>query len=102
MDNCFCTPILQRPLELGADLVMHSATKFIDGQGRVLGGATVGRKDLIDEIYAFSRSAGPAISPFNAWVLSKSLETLSVRCDRQCENALKLATFLLSSHFSPI
>ncbi|MCL4164100.1 UNVERIFIED_CONTAM: hypothetical protein GTU68_062768 [Idotea baltica] len=73
---------------------MHSATKFIDGQGRVLGGVTVGRKDLIDEIYAFSRSTGPAMSPFNAWVLSKSLETLAVRMDRHCDNALKLAQFL--------
>ena len=74
--------------------MIHSATKLIDGQGRVLGGATVGRKDLIDEIYTFCRSAGPAMSPFNAWVLSKSLETLAVRVDRHCENALKLAQYL--------
>ncbi|HEY9116775.1 MAG TPA: O-succinylhomoserine sulfhydrylase [Roseivirga sp.] len=94
VDNCFATPYLQRPIEFGADLVIHSATKFIDGQGRVLGGAAVGRKDLIEEIYAFSRSAGPALSPFNAWVLSKSLETLAVRMDRHCDNALKLAEFL--------
>ena len=94
VDNCFATPYLQQPIKYGADLVIHSATKFIDGQGRVLGGATVGRKDLIDEIYAFSRSAGPAISPFNAWVLSKSLETLAVRMDRHCDNALALAQYL--------
>lgn len=94
VDNCFATPYLQQPIKYGADLVIHSATKFIDGQGRVLGGATVGRKDLIDEIYAFSRSAGPAISPFNAWVLSKSLETLAVRMDRHCDNAFALAQFL--------
>ncbi len=94
VDNCFATPYLQQPMKFGADLVIHSATKFIDGQGRVLGGATVGRKDLIEEIYAFSRSAGPALSPFNAWVLSKSLETLAVRMDRHCDNALKLAEFL--------
>lgn len=94
VDNCFATPYLQKPIEFGADIVIHSATKFIDGQGRVLGGATLGRKDIIEEIYAFSRSAGPALSPFNAWVLSKSLETLAVRMDRHCENALKLAEFL--------
>ena len=96
VDNCFATPYLQRPIEYGADLVIHSATKFIDGQGRVLGGVTVGKKELIDEIYAFGRSTGPALSPFNAWVLSKSLETLAVRMDRHCENALKLAQFLES------
>lgn len=94
VDNCFATPYLQQPIKYGADLVIHSATKFIDGQGRVLGGVTVGRKDLVDEIYAFSRSTGPAMSPFNAWVLSKSLETLAVRMDRHCDNALKLAQFL--------
>ena len=94
VDNCFATPYLQQPIKFGADLVIHSATKFIDGQGRVMGGITVGRKDLIEEIYAFSRSTGPALSPFNAWVLSKSLETLAVRMDRHCENALKLAEFL--------
>jgi len=97
VDNCFATPYLQRPIAFGADLVIHSATKFIDGQGRVLGGVTVGRKDLIDEIYAFSRSTGPAMSPFNAWILSKSLETLAVRMDRHCSNALALSEFL-SSH----
>lgn len=97
VDNCFATPYLQKPIVFGADIVIHSATKFIDGQGRVLGGITVGRKDLIDEIYAFSRSTGPAMSPFNAWVLSKSLETLAVRMDRHCENALKLGQFLESN-----
>lgn len=94
VDNCFATPYLQQPIKYGADLVIHSATKFIDGQGRVLGGVAVGKKALIDEIYAFSRSTGPAMSPFNAWVLSKSLETLAVRMDRHCDNALKLAEFL--------
>jgi len=91
IDNCFATPYLQQPIKFGADLVIHSATKLIDGQGRVLGGVTVGRKDLIQKIYLFSRNTGPALSPFNAWVLSKSLETLSVRVDRHCENALKVA-----------
>ncbi len=94
IDNCFATPYLQQPIKFGADLVIHSATKLIDGQGRVLGGITVGSKELIREIYLFSRLTGPSLSPFNAWVLSKSLETLAVRCDRQCANALKLATFL--------
>jgi O-succinylhomoserine sulfhydrylase len=94
VDNCFATPYLQQPITFGADLVIHSATKFIDGQGRVLGGVTVGKKELIDQVYAFSRSTGPAMSPFNAWVLSKSLETLAVRMDRHCDNALKLGQFL--------
>jgi len=94
IDNCFATPYLQNPIEFGADLVIHSATKLIDGQGRVLGGVTVGRADLIEEIYLFSRNTGPALSPFNAWVLSKSLETLAVRLDRHCENALKVAEYL--------
>ena len=94
IDNCFATPYLQQPLKFGADLSIHSATKFMDGQGRVLGGVVVGRKDLIREIYLFSRNTGPALSPFNAWMLSKSLETLAVRMDRHCENALKLASFL--------
>lgn len=94
VDNCFATPYLQQPVKYGADLITHSATKFIDGQGRVLGGAVCGRKDLIKEIYLFCRNTGPAISPFNAWVLSKSLETLAVRMDRHCENALKLAEHL--------
>ncbi|MBL7472436.1 trans-sulfuration enzyme family protein [Robertkochia sediminum] len=94
IDNCFATPYLQQPIKFGADLVIHSATKLIDGQGRVLGGVTVGRADLIREIYLFARNTGPALSPFNAWVLSKSLETLAVRVDRHCENALKVAQFL--------
>ena len=94
IDNCFATPYLQNPIEFGADLVIHSATKLIDGQGRVLGGVTVGKADLIREIYLFSRNTGPALSPFNAWILSKSLETLHVRVDRHCENALKVAGFL--------
>jgi O-succinylhomoserine sulfhydrylase len=94
IDNCFATPYLQNPIKFGADLVIHSATKLIDGQGRVLGGVTVGTTDLIREIYLFSRNTGPALSPFNAWVLSKSLETLAVRVDKHCENALKVAKFL--------
>lgn len=94
IDNCFATPYLQQPIQFGADLVIHSATKLIDGQGRVLGGVTVGRKDLIREIFLFARNTGPALSPFNAWVLSKSLETLAVRLDRHCDSALALAQFL--------
>ena len=94
VDNCFATPYLQQPVKYGADLITHSATKFIDGQGRVLGGAVCGKKDLIKEIYLFCRNTGPAISPFNAWMLSKSLETLAVRMDRHCESALKLAKHL--------
>ncbi|MFD2999641.1 trans-sulfuration enzyme family protein [Pontibacter toksunensis] len=94
VDNCFATPLLQTPVDYGADLVVHSATKYIDGQGRVLGGLVVGRADLIKEIRFFSRHTGPALSPFNAWVLSKSLETLSLRIDKHCENALKLAQTL--------
>ncbi|MBE7634657.1 aminotransferase class I/II-fold pyridoxal phosphate-dependent enzyme [Tenacibaculum finnmarkense genomovar ulcerans] len=94
IDNCFATPYLQNPIDFGADLVIHSATKLIDGQGRVLGGVTVGKADLIREIHLFSRNTGPAMSPFNAWVLSKSLETLSIRVEKHCENALKVAEFL--------
>lgn len=94
IDNCFATPYLQNPIKFGADLVIHSATKLMDGQGRVLGGVTVGKKELIREIYLFSRLTGPSMSPFNAWVLSKSLETLAVRTDKHCENALKIAEFL--------
>ena len=94
IDNCFATPYLQQPLKYGAHLVIHSATKLIDGQGRVLGGITVGNKDLIREIYVFSRNTGSAMSPFNAWVLSKSLETLAVRVDRHCDNAFALAQAL--------
>ena len=94
VDNCFATPYIQQPIKFGADLVIHSATKLIDGQGRVLGGVTVGSKDLIREIYLFARNTGPAMSPFNAWVLSKSLETLAIRVEKHCENALKVAQFL--------
>ncbi|MGB2171641.1 MAG: trans-sulfuration enzyme family protein [Flavobacteriaceae bacterium] len=94
IDNCFATCYLQQPIQYGADLVIHSATKLMDGQGRVLGGVTVGRKDLIREIYLFARNTGSALSPFNAWVLSKSLETLAVRVDRHCQTALQIAHFL--------
>ena len=94
IDNCFATPYLQNPIKFGADLVIHSATKLLDGQGRVLGGVTVGKNDLIREIYLFSRNTGPALSPFNAWILSKSLETLAVRVEKHCENAVKVAEFL--------
>lgn len=94
VDNCFATPYLQQPIQYGADIVVHSATKLIDGQGRVLGGVAVGREDLIREIYLFARNTGPAMSPFNAWVLSKSLETLAIRVEKHCENALKVAEFL--------
>ncbi len=94
VDNSFCTPVLQRPIEHGADLVVHSATKFIDGQGRVLGGAVVGRADLVSEIFAFCRATGPSLSPFNAWVLSKSLETLHLRMERHSASALELAGWL--------
>lgn len=94
IDNCFATPYLQQPIKWGAHLVVHSATKLIDGQGRVLGGITVGDAELIQKIYLFSRLTGPSLSPFNAWVLSKSLETLAIRLDRHCENALKVAEFL--------
>ena len=96
IDNCFASPYLQQPIKFGADLVIHSATKLMDGQGRVLGGITVGSADLIDQVYRFARITGPALSPFNAWVLSKSLETLAVRVDRHCENALALAQYLES------
>ena len=94
VDNCFATPYLQQPITFGADLVIHSATKLIDGQGRVLGGVTVGRADLIREIYLFARNTGPSLSPFNAWVLSKSLETLAVRVEKHCDNAEKIVLFL--------
>ena len=97
VDNCFATPLLQRPIEFGADLVVHSATKWIDGQGRVLGGVIVGRADLVKDIYLFCRNTGPSMSPFNAWVLSKSLETLDVRMQRHCDNALKIAETLQSN-----
>ena len=94
VDNCFATPYLQKPIEYGADLVSHSATKYMDGQGRILGGVLVGRKDLIKELMFFIRHTGPAMSAFNAWTLSKSLETLPVRMDRHCSNALKVAEVL--------
>ena len=94
VDNCFATPLNQRPIDYGAHLVLHSATKWIDGQGRVLGGVIVGDKKLINDIYLFVRNTGPALSPFNAWVLSKSLETLDVRMERHAKNALQIATAL--------
>lgn len=94
VDNCFATPYLQQPIKFGAHLVIHSATKLMDGQGRVLGGVTVGSSELIQKIYLFSRNTGPALSPFNAWILSKSLETLPVRVEKHCDNALKIAEFL--------
>ncbi len=94
VDNCFATPVSQRPIDFGAHIVLHSATKWIDGQGRVLGGVIVGDKELMHEIYLFCRNTGPALSPFNAWVLSKSLETLDVRMERHAKNALQIATAL--------
>ena len=94
VDNCFCTPILQRPLDLGADLVVHSATKYLDGQGRVLGGAVAGPKKLTDEVLKFLRPAGPTLSAFNAWVLLKGLETLKIRMEAQSNSALELARWL--------
>ncbi|MCB0835898.1 MAG: aminotransferase class I/II-fold pyridoxal phosphate-dependent enzyme [Bacteroidetes bacterium] len=94
VDNCFATPYLQQPIQFGADVVLHSATKYLDGQGRVLGGIIAGRADLMEEIRFFARHSGPALSPFNAWVISKSLETLAVRMDRHCENAIQLAKWL--------
>lgn len=94
VDNCFATPYLQQPARFGAQIVTHSATKYLDGQGRVLGGVVCGDKDLVAEVRKFCRSTGPSLSPFNAWVLSKSLETLAIRLDRHCENAEKLARHL--------
>lgn len=96
VDNCFATPILQKPIQYGADLVLHSATKWIDGQGRVLGGVVVGKEELIRELYLFCRNTGPSLSPFNAWVLTKSLETLDVRIQRHCDNAEALVKALES------
>lgn len=96
VDNTFATPIIQNPIDFGAHLVIHSATKLIDGQGRALGGVTVGSKELIREIYLFSRNTGPSLAPFNAWLFSKSLETLSIRVEKHSENALKVAQFLES------
>lgn len=94
VDNCFATPYLQRPIEFGADLVQHSATKFIDGQGRAIGGVILGSEKYMEEIEFFTRNTGPALSPFNAWLFSKSLETLPVRMERHCDNAEALADFL--------
>lgn len=94
VDNCFCTPILQRPLDLGADLVVHSATKYLDGQGRVLGGAVVGPRKYTDEVFKFLRTAGPTLSAFNAWVLLKGIETLQIRMQAQSAKALELARWL--------
>src|SRR5882724_726443 len=94
VDNCFATPVCQTPIQYGADIVIHSATKWIDGQGRVLGGVVVGKKELIHEIYLFCRSTGPSLSPFNAWILSRSLETLDVRMERHAANALHIALAL--------
>jgi O-succinylhomoserine sulfhydrylase len=94
VDNCFATPAVQQPVNFGADLVLHSATKFIDGQGRVLGGVVVGNKELVNLLYLFVRNTGPSMSPFNAWVLTKSLETLFIRMDKHADNAMKLATAL--------
>ena len=94
VDNCFCSPALQQPLKFGADLVIHSATKYLDGQGRVLGGAVCGSKVLVDEVLKFLRTAGPCISPFNAWVILKGLETLKIRMAAQSASALELATWL--------
>jgi len=94
VDNCFCTPILQRPLDLGADLVIHSATKYLDGQGRVLGGAVLGSKEMLEPVYAFLRTAGPTLSAFNAWIILKGLETLALRMEAHSRNALELALWL--------
>ncbi len=96
VDNCFATPVLQRPLELGAHISLHSATKYIDGQGRVMGGVVVGPEDFIQQIYDFARATGPALSPFNAWVLSKSVETLELRMEKHSSNAMELAQWLES------
>ncbi|WP_373975425.1 O-succinylhomoserine sulfhydrylase [Chitinibacter sp. SCUT-21] len=94
VDNCFCSPALQQPIKLGADIVVHSATKYIDGQGRVLGGAVLGSHAVLEPIYLFLRTAGPTLSPFNAWVMLKGLETLGIRMKAHCEKALELATWL--------
>jgi O-succinylhomoserine sulfhydrylase len=94
VDNCFATPILQNPGKFGADLIIHSATKFMDGQGRVLGGIIVGKKEYIEQIRFFCRQTGPSLSPFNAWILSKGIETMELRLERHCKNAEKLALAL--------
>ncbi|EOQ98503.1 putative O-succinylhomoserine sulfhydrylase [Leptospira wolbachii serovar Codice str. CDC] len=97
VDNCFCSPYIQRPADFGADVVIHSATKYLDGQGRVIAGVILGKKEFIQPIRYMARNTGPALSPMNAWIISKSLETLAVRMDRHSENALKLAEFLEQS-----
>ena len=94
VDNCFCSPALQRPLELGADIIIHSATKYLDGQGRVLGGAVLGSHTLMEGVYTFLRTAGPTLSAFNAWIILKGMETLSLRMDAHSRNALALAQWL--------
>ena len=94
VDNCFCTPVLQRPLDIGADIVIHSATKYLDGQGRVLGGAVLGKRELMEPVYTFLRTAGPTLSAFNAWVILKGLETLKIRMDAHSKSALELARWL--------
>ena len=95
VDNCFCTPVLQQPLSLGADVVIHSATKFIDGQGRCIGGAVVGDAEFVGEkVVSFMRTAGPSMSPFNAWVFAKGLETMPLRVNQACDNALEIAQML--------
>ncbi|MFY0649017.1 MAG: O-succinylhomoserine sulfhydrylase [Methylophilaceae bacterium] len=94
VDNCFCTPALQKPIEHGADIIIHSATKYLDGQGRCLGGAVLGKKRQMNEIYTFLRNTGVSLSPFNAWVFLKGLETLKIRMDQQSDNAMNLATYL--------
>ncbi|MCU0824101.1 MAG: aminotransferase class I/II-fold pyridoxal phosphate-dependent enzyme [Leptospira sp.] len=99
VDNCFCTPYIQRPSEFGADIVIHSATKYLDGQGRVIAGMILGKKEFIQPIRYMARNTGPALSPMNAWIISKSLETLAIRMEKHSENALKLAEFLEKSPF---
>jgi len=95
VDNCFCTPALQKPLALGADIIIHSATKYLDGQGRCVGGAIIGSEEIVGQsVYGFLRTAGPTMSPFNAWVFLKGLETLRIRMKAHCENAMQLATWL--------
>jgi O-succinylhomoserine sulfhydrylase len=94
VDNCFCTPVLQKPLNWGADIVVHSATKYIDGQGRCLGGAVIGSAELMEQVVGFLRAAGPTMSPFNAWVFLKGLETLRIRMQAHCANAEALAQWL--------
>jgi O-succinylhomoserine sulfhydrylase len=94
VDNCFATPIIQKPISLGADITIHSTTKFMDGQGRTLGGLIISSNEIIEKIKAFARHTGPAMSPFNAWIISKSIETLHVRIERHCKNALEIANRL--------